>query len=132
MKIRLNNEEVKLLIEKYYEKKNERVSVTLKSSIRSVGYYEDKEAYGEVVLNKTIEVLGNKIQEEETLSKDEVLGIFNEILSSEGYNVTGLTYDVGINQGGSYIWESNTPSAYFGGINLEGAKVKNVERKLNI
>lgn len=132
MKIRLNNEEVKLLIEKYYEKKNERVSVTLKSSIRSVGYYEDKEAYGEVVLTKTIEVLGNKIQEEETLSKDELLGIFNEILSSEGYNVTGLTYDVGINQGGSYIWESNTPSAYFGGINLEGAKVKNVERKLNI
>lgn len=132
MKIKLNSEEVKSLIEKYYEKKNERVSVTLKSSIRSEGYYENKVGYGEIVLTKTFEVLGKKIREEETLSKDEVLGIFNEILASEGYSITSLTYDVGINQGGSYIWESNTPSAYFGGINLEGTRVKSVEKNLNI
>ncbi len=132
MKTRLNQEEIKSLIEKYYEGKNEQVEVNLRASISYVGLYEDKTVNANIIIKRKFDLLGMDKEFEENISKDEVLGILNETLKDKGYQVTSLSYDTGISQGGSYIWEGNQSTAYFRGINLEVEKVNNVQKKLNI
>ncbi len=131
MKIELNTEETKNLIEKYYEEKKERANVSFTSSIQSVDFYGNEEAYGEIILKKEINLLGMKKETEETLSKEEVLGILNEMLKDAGFIVKSLKYDTGISQGGDYIWESTGKTAYFRGLKLEVEKLKNVVKRIH-
>lgn len=130
MKITLDKNEIKSLMEKYYEIKNEIVEVELGASISYEGFYEDKTAKTKIIVKKKINIMGMEKSIEDELSKDEVLGIFNEMLKDDGLNVKSVRYNAGINQGGSYIWESNGCSAYFSGMDLEVEKVNNVQRKL--
>ena len=132
MKIRLNKEETKSLIKKYYESKNEEVKVNPGASISYVGLYEDKVAKVNITVKKNINLLGMNKEIEEDLSKDEILGILNEVLNNEGFRVKSLSYDAGISQGESYICGYNESTAYFSGMDLEVEKVNSVERKLTV
>lgn len=131
MRIDLNVDETKSLIKKYYESKNESVEVELNSSISYEGIYEDKTAKAKIVVKKKINIMGIDKEAEETLTKDEVLGIFNEMLKDAGLEIRDLRYKTGINQGGSYTWESQGSTAYFNGIELEVVKEKRVENYLS-
>lgn len=131
MRIDLNVDETKSLIKKYYESKNESVEVELNSSIAYEGFYEDKTAKAKIVVKKKINIMGIDKETEETLTKDEVLGIFNEMLKDAGLEIRDLRYKTGINQGGSYTWESQGSTAYFNGIELEVVKEKRVENYLS-
>lgn len=131
MRIDLNVDETKSFIKKYYESKNESVEVELNSSISYEGIYEDKTAKAKIVVKKKINIMGIDKEAEETLTKDEVLGIFNEMLKDAGLEIRDLRYKTGINQGGSYTWESQGSTAYFNGIELEVVKEKRVENYLS-
>lgn len=121
MEIVIKKKEVCELLEKYYrENKNIEAKVTLSATREPVGLFEEMSCVARVKVTKKVNILGTLKTVKEELSRDEVLGIFRDLLESQGYLVTGLTYDAYINSNwvGYGMGETLEHHAYFNGLTL--------------
>lgn len=121
MEIKFKKCEVCDLIQRYYkEVENVDANVKISASREPTGIFEKMSCVTRIQVKKSTTVLGVKTEVTEYLTKEEVLGIFNELLKDSEYQITNLSYDAGVgSQSVGYFMNEHTEyRAYFNGIIL--------------
>lgn len=133
MEISYTKEDIKSIIKSYYLQKRENIDVNIVAKKELTGLYETLSCVTTITLTKNTTILGRTTTTTETLSKEELINIFSELLSSEGYTLENLEYNDGINTKtvGYYMDEHTEYNAYFKGIKITASKVNTLKRKVN-
>lgn len=110
-------------IEEYYKKYEQRdIKAKIKSQKTTCGYGmgEMDTCTTSVVIEEEIEVMGIKTKTSEVLPEDNLLGIFKTVLEENGFDVTKVEFDDGINTSweGCYMNEHQVSKVYCKGVIL--------------
>lgn len=130
MEINLTKENLKNVLEAYYQKEGRAVNVSIEAKKSLVGYglCETMACVTTITLKEEITLMGVKNISETTLSREELTRIISDILESEGYTLEGLSYNEGLETKG-YL-RDEYQEAYFKGVRLKVSKNKSLVRKL--
>lgn len=125
MEITYTKKDLKEMIEKYYyENSGRKVSVSIEAKKEVVGLWESVECITTISISEEVTLMGMKTTVKETMSKEELTRIFNELLEKEGYSLESLEYESGIKNEtvGYFMNETTVKKAYFNGIRLNISK----------
>lgn len=123
MEMKFSKEDSIKFIEEYYKKYEQRdIKVKIKSQKTTCGYGmgEMDTCTTSVVIEEEIEVMGIKTKTSEVLPEDNLLGIFKTVLEENGFDVTKVEFDDGINTSweGYYMNEHQVSKVYCKGVIL--------------
>ena len=110
-------------IEEYYKNHEQRdIKAKIKSQKTTCGYGmgEMDTCTTSVVIEEELEVMGIKTKTSEVLPEDNLLGIFKTVLEENGFDVTKVEFDDGINTSweGCYMNEHQVSKVYCKGVIL--------------
>ena len=123
MEMKFSKEDSIKFIEEYYKKYEQRdIKAKIKSQKTTCGYGmgEMDTCTTSVVIEEEIEVMGIKTKTSEVLPEDNLLGIFKTVLEENGFDVTKVEFDNGINTSweGCYMNEHQVSKVYCKGVIL--------------
>ena len=123
MEMKFSKEDSIKFIEEYYKKYEQRdIKAKIKSQKTTCGYGmgEMDTCTTSVVIEEEIEVMGIKTKTSEVLPEDNLLGIFKTVLEENGFDVTKVEFDDGINTSweGCYMNEHQVSKVYCKGVIL--------------
>ena len=123
MEMKFSKEDSIKFIEEYYKKYEQRdIKAKIKSQKTTCGYGmgEMDTCTTSVVIEEEIEVMGIKTKTSEVLPEDNLLGIFKSVLEENGFDVTKVEFDDGINTSweGCYMNEHQVSKVYCKGVIL--------------
>ena len=123
MEMKFSKEDSIKFIEEYYKKYEQRdIKAKIKSQKTTCGYGmgEMDTCTTSVVIEEEIEVMGIKTKTSEVLPEDNLLGIFKTVLEENGFDVTKVEFDDGINTSweGYYMNEHQVSKVYCKGVIL--------------
>lgn len=123
MEMKFSKEDSIKFIEEYYKKYEQRdIKAKIKSQKTTCGYgmREMDTCTTSVVIEEEIEVMGIKTKTSEVLPEDNLLGIFKTVLEENGFDVTKVEFDDGINTSweGCYMNEHQVSKVYCKGVIL--------------
>lgn len=125
MEITYTKEDVKILIEKYYQETESRnVEVEIITKKELTGLYETTTCVNTIKIKERTTLLGRPTTIEQTINKDDIKNIFSEILKDTDFTLESLEYNEGIRQEcvGYYMNEHMEYRPYFDGITLKVSK----------
>ena len=123
MEMKFSKEDSIKFIEEYYKKYEQRdIKAKIKSQKTTCGYGmgEMDTCTTSVVIEEELEVMGIKTKTSEVLPEDNLLGIFKTVLEENGFDVTKVEFDDGINTSweGCYMNEHQVSKVYCKGVIL--------------
>lgn len=99
VKLQFKKEEIKRLLERYYKEKEDFIGkVSMRCLLENVGYgmLEREEAVVEIKLTGSLNIFGEKVVLDRSLTKEEVQDVFSAMLYDAGYEISGISYDMGV------------------------------------
>jgi len=131
MEITYSKTDLKNIIKSYYlEKEGRNVNVSIKTSKELTGFYGTLRGVTTITVKETISLLGQSATVKESISKEALVSMFNELLESEGYTLENLELDDGIREEtvGYFMNEHTEHTAYFNGVKITASKVNTLRR----
>lgn len=125
MEITISKEDVIQLLTNYYKKTEgftETIQIITEKDFDGYGYYGSKKEIAKTKIERKEEMnlYGITVPVVSALTKTEVLGVFQNILSEKGYSVNSIGFDQGITT--EYHYNDDYKVAYCNGLKLDVEK----------